>query len=227
MVVGGHGGSQGYHEAGGEGEERQLSLRKRSGGRQAAVGDPLGRWDARLARIRFMNQLESRTGVPKVVWAVGAFCTAIALVGAGMGVERVVGIVAFVYPFYATFKTMKGQDLQEHMFWLMYWAVFGTFTFVETISDTIFFWFPYYTEAKIVFLVYCFLPKSRGAVAVYRQMLRPVLQAREGLIDRVLLRIEEFCGQTAKEMRDLASESIVSLVMNFRRKRPRRARRSF
>ena len=37
----------------------------------------------------------------------------------------------------------------------MYWVVFSIFSLIETFSDVVLFWLPFYYALKVAFLLYC------------------------------------------------------------------------
>jgi len=76
--------------------------------------------------------------------------------------------------------------------WMMYWIVFAVFSSIETLIDPLLlFWFPFYSEIKIILLLYLVSPVTKGSGIVYRRFLHPVLCNREEEIDAVLCRAKE------------------------------------
>ena len=54
---------------------------------------------------------------------------------------------------------------------MMYWIVFALFCFVETIADImIAFWFPFYYELKMAFVIWLLSPWTKGASILYRKV---------------------------------------------------------
>jgi hypothetical protein len=52
------------------------------------------------------------------------------------------------------------SDPNDDTQWLTYWVVFAAFTLLEYFSRTLLYYFPFYYPAKLVFLVWCFLPQT-------------------------------------------------------------------
>lgn len=70
---------------------------------------------------------------------------------------------------------------------MTYWVVFATFSVVEFFSDIIFGWFPFYWLAKILFLVWCFVPiKNNGSMLIYARIVRPFFLRNTSKVDKVL-----------------------------------------
>ena len=104
-----------------------------------------------------------------------------------------------LYPAYASFKAVKTKNVKEYVKCMMYWIVFSIFSAVESVLDpfgNIF--IPFYTEAKVLILLYLSLPLSRGSGAVYRRWVHPLLCSKEHEIDTMLDQIQEKGADTAK-----------------------------
>jgi len=92
-----------------------------------------------------------------------------------------------VYPAYKSFKAVKSKSVRDYVRWMMYWIVFATFTTLETLLDPfMIFWFPFYSEIKILLLLYLVSPITKGSGIIYRRFLHPLLSARETEIDQVI-----------------------------------------
>jgi len=90
------------------------------------------------------------------------------------GFAFVSNLVGFAYPVYASFKAIRSPGQQDDAFWLTYWVVYSTFALFESALDLVFFWVPLYYIGKIVLLVWCFHPSTKGALFIYNQFLAPV-----------------------------------------------------
>lgn len=93
-------------------------------------------------------------------------------------------ICGFVYPAYCSFKALETQDTTEDdKQWLMYWTIFGLFTFCEFFLDWFFFLLPFYYELKLAFILWLQLPQFRGAKYLYLAYIKPILTENESFID--------------------------------------------
>lgn len=69
----------------------------------------------------------------------------------------------------------------------MYWIVFALFCFGETVTDVVVaFWFPFYYELKIVFVLWLLSPWTKGASILYRKWVHPLFMKHEQEIDHFL-----------------------------------------
>ncbi|KAL1748295.1 TB2/DP1, HVA22 family-domain-containing protein [Schizophyllum fasciatum] len=97
-------------------------------------------------------------------------------------------IAAFLYPGYASFKTLSQRPASEEELerWLMYWSVLGCVVATEYVAEWLISWIPFYYGVKTIFLLYLSLPQTRGASFVYEQHLQPFFHNHEGQIDAAI-----------------------------------------
>jgi len=139
--------------------------------------------DIQLKNNPYVAQVAAKTGVrPSLVVAgVGGFFVLFIL--AGFGARFLTNLVGFVYPIYASFKALKSPSTDDDALWLTYWVVFGLFSLIESATDVLFFWIPFYNLVKMVFLVYLYAPQTRGANHIFNQFINPFLKRYEREID--------------------------------------------
>ncbi|KAL2469383.1 HVA22-like protein k [Forsythia ovata] len=94
--------------------------------------------------------------------------------------------VGIVLPVYSTFKAIEARDQDENHKWLLYWAVYGSFSVVEVFTDKLLYWFPLYYHMKFAFLVWLQLPSIDGASQLYMNHLRPFLQRHQSRLDQIV-----------------------------------------
>ena len=100
--------------------------------------------------------------------------------------------LGFVYPAYESFKALeKNQEASEAgadavAQWLTYWVIFSLFAALEAVLDRALAWFPLTWALKLAFVLWLQLPQSQGARVLYRNHVKPLLQAHEERIDRNL-----------------------------------------
>jgi len=94
-------------------------------------------------------------------------------------------LVGFIYPAYCSFKAIKSEDKEDDTQWLTYWVVYAFFVVVESLTDLLLHWIPFYYGVKLAFLVWCFSPQTRGAVYIFHYAIEPLLSKYEHSIDKV------------------------------------------
>ena len=98
---------------------------------------------------------------------------------------------------------------------MMYWIVFALFSATESLLDpfgNIF--LPFYTEIKVVILLYLSLPLTRGSSVVYRRWIHPMLCSKEDEIDRMLEQVQEQGVDTAKVYLSRAAGWLGGLIIS-------------
>ncbi|KAI0366562.1 hypothetical protein BV20DRAFT_1002216 [Pilatotrama ljubarskyi] len=103
-------------------------------------------------------------------------------------------IVAFLYPGYASYKTLSQRPASEADLerWLMYWSVLGCIVAVEYVAEWLVSWLPFYYPIKTLFLLYLALPQTAGAAYLYQTRLRPFFSAHEREIDSALAQFKAY-----------------------------------
>merc|ERR550519_1759223 len=98
---------------------------------------------------------------------------------------------------------------------MMYWIVFALFTSVETFSDFLFsFWFPFYYEIKIIFLIWFLSPATKGSSLLYRKFVHPQLLRRETKIDEMIVAAQTRSYDTAVQLGQKSMRYVTSLIMD-------------
>ncbi|KAI6187348.1 Receptor expression-enhancing protein [Aphelenchoides besseyi] len=103
----------------------------------------------------------------------------------------VILVCGTLYPGYKSFKAVRNKDAKEYMKWMMYWITFALFCVAESFADIfISFWFPFYYEIKIVFILWLVSPWTKGGTILYRKWIHPTLMKHEEEIDVVLQKVK-------------------------------------
>ncbi|KAE8680641.1 HVA22-like protein k [Hibiscus syriacus] len=122
------------------------------------------------------SDLTSEVGLRLLLWPLGSnIVTRAACCSVGV-----------VLPVYSTFRAIERNNEREQQKWLIYWAAYGSFTLVETFSDKLLSWFPYYYHFKFAFLVWLQLPSTEGAKQIYKNHLRPNLLKHQAKVDQLM-----------------------------------------
>ena len=75
---------------------------------------------------------------------------------------------------------------------MMYWIVFALFRSAESVLDPLLsFWLPFYTEGKMVLLLFMVLPTTNGSGWLYIRLVHPFLCRKEMEIDRMLAMVQD------------------------------------
>lgn len=125
--------------------------------------------------IALLNAFEQATGIPKLVGLTTVTLTLYTVFWWVFGPGLLCNLVGFVYPAYASFKAVESPEKEDDTQWLTYWVVYACFNVLESFSDVILFWVPFYYSFKFGALIWMFLPNTRGADVLYKLVLRPMM----------------------------------------------------
>ncbi|KAI9758880.1 MAG: biotin holocarboxylase synthetase [Chaenotheca gracillima] len=92
-------------------------------------------------------------------------------------------VATFLFPVFASYKALQGHDSAELSPWLMYWVVLACVLLVESYTEWILAWFPFYQWIRAILLLYLVLPQTQGAVFLYQTHVQPFLSTHETEID--------------------------------------------
>ncbi|KAB2023247.1 hypothetical protein ERO13_D06G000700v2 [Gossypium hirsutum] len=108
-------------------------------------------------------------------------------------------VFGYAYPAYECYKTVElnRPEVEQLRFWCQYWILVAVLTVCERIGDAFISWVPMYSEAKLVFFIYLWYPKTRGTTYVYDSFFRPYVAKHENEIDRNLLELRTRAGDMA------------------------------
>jgi receptor expression-enhancing protein 1/2/3/4 len=97
----------------------------------------------------------------------------------------------YAYPAYECYKTVElnKPEIEQLIFWCQYWILVALLTVLERFGDLTISWLPFYSEAKLMFFVYLWYPKTKGTTYIYGTFFRPYISQHENEIDRNLLEL--------------------------------------
>jgi hypothetical protein len=102
--------------------------------------------------------------------------------------------------------------------WIVYWIIYGLFSFWESLSDNLLNWLPLYYPLKLFFLLWCFLPQYQGSNTLYYYLLRPLIHRHSETIENsaeiINLAAQEKLAQAFRQIR-AQSVDMGSLAGNF------------
>merc|ERR1712080_385422 len=139
--------------------------------------------EAFLDKIEIMQTLQDKTGVEKLYLAAAAAIAITLFILIGFGPALLCSFVGFVYPAYASFKSLESANTNDDRLWLTYWVIYSCFCLVEGFLEFVLFWVPFYNPIKLGFLFYLFLPQTQGAKTLYETFLSPALRPYVSIID--------------------------------------------
>merc|ERR1711964_494791 len=107
------------------------------------------------------KMLHDKTGVPKICLAGGIAALLVVLILFCFGAPLLCNVVGFIYPAYASFKSLDSKRTDDDRQWLTYWVVYCCFSLIEGFLEYVLFWVPFYYPIKLAFLFYLSSPRPR------------------------------------------------------------------
>jgi len=124
-------------------------------------------------------------------------------------------LLGTVYPAYESFKAVKSKNAKHYVRWMMYWIVYALTAAAESLLDPLLqFWLPFYTEAKVVFLLYLISSSTRGSSVIYKTWIHPVLCSNEAEIDDAISKLKMKSFQVAKGWMKTVIQRVGGFVTN-------------
>lgn len=96
------------------------------------------------------------------------------------------GTIALIFPLFASYRALVSNDISLIRPWLMYWVVFASFQFTESMFGPVLQLLPFYGFARLGVLTWMVLPHTQGAVQLYQTYLEPWLSKKDHAIDNTI-----------------------------------------
>ena len=78
-------------------------------------------------------------------------------------------------------QAIESTNKDDDTLWLTYWIVFCLFKIFEGFADSLISFIPFYFIGKLVFLVWCYYPSTKGADLLYKTVIKPYIVPAFGL----------------------------------------------
>ena len=160
--------------------------------------------DELLKKVKVhLDVIKEKTGIdPKIV--LGVLGVALLFTLIGFLDQYITCLVAIVFPTYWSIKAIESKEADDDKQWLTYWAVYACFTFFDLFSSFIMKFLPFYFFFKLIFLIWCFMPNTHGAVFIYNYFIIKIFKKYESRLDKG---INKFMKKS-NEMMDKAQKKI-------------------
>ena len=142
-------------------------------------------------KARFNKEIElvsQKTGFDgKLITGILAVCAVLTFINLfGKYITCIVGVTL---PAYWSIKAIESPEFDDDKQWITYWAIYGIFTLIDQFANIVLRIIPFYFVIKILFLIWCFMPNTMGALFIYNRIVGPYFRKYENKIDQ---KIEKF-----------------------------------
>ena len=113
-------------------------------------------------------------------------------------------LVGILLPTFFSIKAIESKEEDDDKLWLTYWTIYAVFSFLDLFVGWILKIIPFYFIIKLIFLVWCFMPNTKGAIIVYDKFIKPFFLKNESKFDKIVNKLLE----KTKKAGDLAKNEI-------------------
>ena len=145
-----------------------------------------------------MNLIQEKTGI-KGIFVIWGLILAVIFVYFNIFDSIITNLVGTVCPAFWTIKSLEQNIIEEQKKWLTYWVVFGAFIIVDMGSPVIVKFIPIYFVAKILFLIWLFMPGSIGCEVVYNLVVKRIFGYYEDKIDSYIIGAKDYANDMFNE----------------------------
>ena len=132
-----------------------------------------------------IDLISKKTGVDgKIISSILLLCSFFCFIN--LFSKYITCLVGVILPAYWSIKAIESKNYDEEKQWLTYWAIFGLFTLLDQFANFILKIFPFYFIVKNIFLIWCFMPNTMGALFIYNKFVAPYFKKYEDKIDKAI-----------------------------------------
>ena len=148
-----------------------------------------------------LNLIEKKTGQnPKII--LGILGISLLFVLIGYLEKYITCIVGIVLPTYWSIKAIESNEGDDDKQWLTYWAVYAVFDFLDLFAGFILKIIPFYYILKLIFLIWCFMPNTQGALMVYNHIIKKFFIKYENNLDQLVNKVMKRSQETTQKVRE-------------------------
>ena len=152
--------------------------------------------DTLLENIPFIKIIESETNLDKkTILNVFLIFSSLSIITM-FGINILIYLVGILYPAYMSFKSLQTPKNDDNSQWLTYWIVFSTINLFDILAYII----PFYYILKLVYIIWLFHEKTKGAQILYIKYIEPFLKDNENNIDKNIENVEDIIKDKIKEV---------------------------
>ena len=157
-----------------------------------------------------MGAIKEKTGIDGI-YVVIFLALCVLLVHLGIFESLITSLVGTLYPGFSTIKAIQ-KNHEKKKDWLTYWIIYGCFLIFDSFSGIFMRIFHFYFVAKIIFLIWLFLPGSKACSYVYDFIIKKIMIPIESFLDKI------FAG--AKSAGKIIEQNVINVgnVVKFPKK---------
>lgn len=155
---------------------------------------------------KHLKIIKDKTGVdPKIILGILGVSLVFTLIG--IFDKYITCLVGIALPAFWSMKAIESPESDDDKLWLTYWAVYAVFTFFDLFAGFILKILPFYFVIKLVFLVWCFMPNTKGALFIYNNIIKTFFKKYESKIDKGVNKFMKKAQKATEEGKKLVEEN--------------------
>ena len=154
-----------------------------------------------------LQLIKDKTGVDGRI-IIGCLLVTIILTCCGFLDKYITCVGGIALPLYWSLKALDSKESGDDAQWLTYWVVYGIFTFLDLFAHIILKIIPFYFVLKQIFLIYLFMPNTRGAEFIYKHCIQGIFKKYEAYIDKKLKKAGKKIGKAVGMIQEKAKEKV-------------------
>ncbi|KAL6766489.1 hypothetical protein ACKKBG_A36225 [Auxenochlorella protothecoides x Auxenochlorella symbiontica] len=95
-------------------------------------------------------------------------------------------LVGYLYPAYSCYIALQELNAERMVLWCKFWCIMGCLSAAMPIVDIFLFWFPFYNEIKLVFVVFLWYPGLKGTDYVWGSYVEPYMATHREVFDQTV-----------------------------------------
>ena len=130
-----------------------------------------------------MGAIKEKTGIDGI-YVIIFLSLCVLLVHLGIFESLITSLVGTLYPGFSTIKAIQ-KNHEKKKDWLTYWVIYGSFLIFDSFSSIFMRIFHFYFVAKIIFLIWMFLPGNKACSYVYNFIITKIMIPIEAFFDKI------------------------------------------
>ena len=126
-------------------------------------------------------------------------------------------LVGILLPTFFSIKAIESKEEEDDKLWLTYWTIYAVFSFLDLFAGWILKIIPFYFIIKLIFLVWCFMPNTKGAIIIYDKVIKPFFLKNVNKFDKIVNKLMEKtkkAGEIAKSEINKNKEKLTEVGIN-------------
>jgi len=135
---------------------------------------------------KYAELIEEKTKIHIEYFVVALAFIPLIMVYYGYFGKTVSDLVGFLYPVFATIKSIEAKNSEDVYYWVTYWVVYSLFNVIEDFVDALLhWWLPLFYPLKMAFFIWLYLPQTNGAKLAYKHVVLKIYTPISDVVNKM------------------------------------------